>query len=78
MHLIQLQGDKPMTKQDYQIIADAFTYRVGLTGVFNTPARLTHLREIADTIADRMAADNSRFKRDQFMSACGFTPAKGA
>ena len=51
-----------MSRKDYRAIADAIRSVDG-----SYLLRLT----IADRIADVMASDNPRFKRDVFLSACG-------
>lgn len=51
-----------MSRKDYRAIADAIR---GVGGDYFI--RL----QIADRIADVLALDNPRFKRDVFLSACG-------
>jgi hypothetical protein len=61
-----------MSRKDYILIANAFAERVKLAQCFNTRAsRMTHLLEIASTIADSLARDNPRFDRSRFLTACG-------
>lgn len=60
-----------MTRKDYVAIAAAIRREVE-----QWPEHGTHwnmARAIADSVAAAMKADNPRFDRERFLSACGFT-----
>jgi hypothetical protein len=63
-----------MSRKDYELIASAFAERIHMAQTFSGThaSRMAHLKEIADTIADKMASDNPRFNRPRFLTACGF------
>lgn len=59
-----------MTRQDYVMIASAI--RDSLPDEGEAFARRM-LRQAADFIADGCKADNPRFDRKRFLTACGFS-----
>lgn len=63
-----------MHRKDYTIIAAAFAERMDMAEHFSSTrgARIAHYREIAATLAEKLAADNASFDRSKFMKACGF------
>ncbi len=61
-----------MTRKDYVAIAAAFYSRAEMArSIQGAASRLTHYREIADSVADVMGCDNPRFDRARFLRACG-------
>jgi len=63
-----------MTKKDYKLIASAFSERLSLAGkIQNKKSRETHYKELAQTLAEKLATENPRFDRQRFLSACGVT-----
>jgi uncharacterized membrane protein YjgN (DUF898 family) len=53
-----------MTRKDYNLIAEVIANSQGLTrvGIINT---------VAERMADALQADNPRFDRARFLTACG-------
>ncbi len=57
-----------MTRKHYKEIADAFI----LASLNSESEReVIRLRSVANVIANQLQADNSRFDRARFMTACG-------
>jgi hypothetical protein len=55
-----------MTAKDYRLIADVLANTLGAC---DTPQPVRH--NAVFTMADRLQADNPRFDRARFLSACG-------
>lgn len=54
-----------MTKKHYEIIADAFNI------TDNNKTERSYRVILAHRVANRLQADNPRFDREKFLSACG-------
>ena len=56
-------------RRHYQVIADVLAFRLSVLDA----SLFTHAEfvKMADTLADAFAADNDRFDRAKFLTACG-------
>jgi hypothetical protein len=66
-----------MTRKDFELIADAFQH-VALVGFASQEkgkrlSGVTVHATLARTLADALAADNPRFDRERFLTACGIS-----
>lgn len=60
-----------MTKKDYIVIANVFNDYAGLDIHSEDYAYIR--RQMAESFANRLEADNPRFDRARFLAACGVT-----
>lgn len=61
-----------MSRKDYFLIAGAIRDEVEKWGGLTTDEERRMARAIADSIADALMRDNDAFRRELFLSACGF------
>jgi DNA relaxase NicK len=64
-----------MTKKDYILIASAISDSMNTWNIDNAKRERAGTKDVALTIAERLEKDNSQFKKEKFLAACGIVPS---
>jgi len=60
-----------MTRKDYEAIANVFS-KLSDSDIAGTPDGNLMLSKVVEGVADVLKADNERFDRQRFLTACGY------
>ena len=59
-----------MTRKDFILIAEVLDFQ--MSAYASEPGSKAVLRATAERMADALATTNANFKRERFLTACGF------